>query len=272
MFIGEEANKQLLVEKLIQKFIRENIARNIDVHLEVYWSSSEPTATNDSNQGSYIRSYPLYIDCLELYNQGFQKDGIYTISLETGPRLVRCDQNNGGWTVIQRREYGEESFYRSGQLYVDGFGEVYGDYWIGLENIRYLTETSSSLVIEMETFGDTSPNEAFARYSNFQLDSGSNQYRLAVSGFEGDCDDGLEYHNGAKFSTYDFDNDIASDRDCADEGQGGWWYVMCYDSNLNGPYSHSSYVNVVNDAGITWASCWGYGYSLKRVEMKVKRN
>ncbi|KAL4228373.1 Ectonucleotide pyrophosphatase/phosphodiesterase member 6 [Mactra antiquata] len=49
MFIGEEANKQLLVEKLIQKFIRENIARNIDVHLEVYWSSSESTANKHSS-------------------------------------------------------------------------------------------------------------------------------------------------------------------------------------------------------------------------------
>ena len=52
----------------------------------------------------------------------------------------------------------------------------------------------------------------------------------------------MEYHNGARFSTVDNDNDLEHfERNCALlYGGGGWWYRDCYAANLNGLYGASS--------------------------------
>ena len=46
--------------------------------------------------------------------------------------------------------------------------------------------------------------------------------------------DSLEYHNNQPFSTYDRDNI----KRCASRRQGGWWYLKCLNSNLNGLYGN----------------------------------
>ena len=39
-----------------------------------------------------------------------------------------------------------------------------------------------------------------------------------------------------KFSTYDRDNDIDSNRHCAEQRRAGWWFKNCAFLNLNGVY------------------------------------
>jgi len=54
-----------------------------------------------------------------------------------------------------------------------------------------------------------------------------------VSGYSGNAGDGLSYHNGMKFSSYDRDNDPWSTRhpiyknNCAVYYGGGFWYKSC---------------------------------------------
>ena len=74
-------------------------------------------------------------------------------------------------------------------------------------------------------------------------------------------------HLGYKFSTRDQDNDVWPGS-CALAYKGGWWYLNCHHSNLNGLYlggKHASYANSVN-----WRHFKGYYYSLKFTEMKIR--
>ena len=52
----------------------------------------------------------------------------------------------------------------------------------------------------------------------------------------GDGNDGLSYHNGQMFSTYDVDQDGLRSMHCAVHRHGGWWYKSCVFANLNGKY------------------------------------
>jgi ficolin len=46
---------------------------------------------------------------------------------------------------------------------------------------------------------------------------------------------GLSYHNGRHFSTFDMDRDRTG-WNCAIQDHGGWWYRGCAYANLNGEY------------------------------------
>ena len=54
------------------------------------------------------------------------------------PYYVYCDMEteSGGWIVIQTRSDGSVDFFRNWVEYVHGFGNVAGEYWIGLEKLH----------------------------------------------------------------------------------------------------------------------------------------
>jgi ficolin len=203
---------------------------------------------------------------------GYAEDGVYVIQPSEGANIdVWCDMSNGGWTVIQRRQDGSVDFYRDWDEYVDGFGTTIGEYWLGLKYINILTTIGSELYIEMEKFEHdyVSPASAFAEYSTFKVNGESDEYRLSVSGYNGNCADSFINHNGWKFTTFDNDNDGRGSGNCAVDYNGAWWYRACHVCNLNGLYlggSHTEY-----GKGITWSTCWGQEYSLKRSVMKIRR-
>ena len=75
-------------------------------------------------------------------------------------------------------------------------------------------------------------------------------------------------HNGAPFSTKDADNDEWPNN-CAFSFKGAWWYTKCHNSNLNGQYLKGSHESSAD--GVNWKHWTGNNYSLKRVEMKLRR-
>ena len=174
--------------------------------------------------------------------------------------------NGGGWTVFQRRMDGTVDFYLNWADYNKGFGDLNGEFWLGLNKINRLTAAqSTSLRVDLEDFDG---NKRYATYSTFKVGNADTEYTLTVSGFGGNAGDSLIYpHNGMKFSTKDNDNDKTS-ANCAISYKGAWWYNKCHRSNLNGLYlvgSHSSFAN-----GVNWYTFKGYYYSLKTTEMKLR--
>ncbi|CAB4013219.1 Hypothetical predicted protein [Paramuricea clavata] len=174
--------------------------------------------------------------CSSLYKSGRRRDGVYTINPDgLGSFQVRCDMqtDGGGWTVFQRRQDASVDFYRGWQDYKNGFGDLNGNFWLGLDRIRRLTKSGQN-VLRVDLM-DWTNDTAYAKYGSFSVASESKGYRLKLRGFSGNAGNSLNYHNGMKFSTYDRDND-QDGRNCAMSFPGAWWYKSCHNSNLNGPY------------------------------------
>ena len=176
------------------------------------------------------------------------------------------ETDGGGWTVFQRRQDGSVYFYRNWTDYENGFGNLTGEFWLGLSKIHCLTkEGSNTLRVDLEDFDG---NTVYANYSTFSISNGSTEYILTVGGYSGTAGDSLTFHNGSRFSTYDNDNDAWSDS-CAQTRTGAWWYNDCDRSNLNGEYFH--YSKYSNDV-IHWYFWKNARISLKFTEMKTRHN
>ena len=184
---------------------------------------------------------------------------------------VYCDMvtDGGGWSVFQRRQDGSVNFYRNWIDYEDGFGNLTGEFWLGLGKINRLTkEQSNTLRVDL---GDFDGNTRYAQYTTFSVGNSTTEYTLTVGGYSGIAGDSLTYHNGRKFTTRDNDNDQWYDMNCASQwSHGAWWFNNCFTSHLNGQYYHNPVVSPHN--GIIWATWRGWYYSLKFTEMKTRRN
>jgi len=189
---------------------------------------------------------------------------------------MRNDDGDEGnpWMIIQRRQDGSEDFFRGWTDYVNGFGNVNSEYWLGLDNIHSLTKDDKyELRIDLEDFeGEV----RFAHYSKFVVEAGP-FYTLRIGGYTGDAGgDSMRASNNYKFSTRDHDQDVGAWHDitnCAEHYEGGFWYSDCYWANLNGPWGAGGRSKGVNgnSNGIIWKDWKGWGYSLKRVVMKIRQ-
>ena len=158
---------------------------------------------NENNQTAELSdcSYKARINTnsgVQLINPG---DGLV-------PFHVYCDMDThgGGWTVFQRRFDGSVDFFLGWNDYEQGFGNVSGEYWLGLQQVHRLTRSGGwTLRIDME---DYDGNVKYAQYEDFQIGDAASFYQLSIGAFSGTVGfDGLAYHNGRAFSTKDNDHD-----------------------------------------------------------------
>lgn len=177
-----------------------------------------------------------------------------------------------------------------------GFGNLDGEYWLGLEHLYWMTKQAQyKLRVMLE---DWQGRQVFAEYDSFSLEPESDWYRLRLGQYSGNAGDSLSWHNNKAFTTLDRDKDsytglsspppphlvvallavelwlltavILSAGNCAHYQKGGWWYHMCAHSNLNGVWYRGGHYRSRYQDGVYWAEFHGGSYSLKRVSMMIK--
>ncbi|XP_005099729.1 uncharacterized protein LOC101849539 [Aplysia californica] len=212
-------------------------------------------------------------DCYDLYKKGQTRNGmgrIFVIGLGMYVS-VYCNMEAGGWTVLLRREDGQEDFYRDYQQYKDGFGGTRGEHYLGNEVVHYITNQKRySLGVSLE---DWEGNHKTATYDHFWLDGEDDAFKLHIYGYSGDAGDGLNKHSGMKFSTYDADNDALKTEmggSCAKRFHGAGWYYKCYSSNLMGRYYQGGKIPEKLYDGITWKPWLGPNYSMKTAVLAIR--
>ncbi|CAL9688973.1 unnamed protein product [Knipowitschia caucasica] len=199
-------------------------------------------------------------DCNELFQQGERLSGVYAIKPDTSePFMVFCDMTKGE-TVIQRRTDGSIDFDQNWEKYEHGFGDLHGEFWLGLKRIYSLSVKGNSVLhIQLEEWKQS--RQLFEH--RFNLDGPQSDYTIQVLQAE-DFSDLLGNHTDTRFSTKDRDNDHQPHHNCAKDTGGGWWFHACGGTNLNGKYMKSR----TRKKGIQWRA--GKKSSLKFIQMSVR--
>ena len=91
--------------------------------------------------------------------------------------------DGGGWTVFQRRQDGSVDFYRNWTDYKNGFGNMSGEFWLGLDKINRLTgDNDMKLRVDLEDF---EVGKKYAEYSAIVVEDENENYTLSVGVYEG---------------------------------------------------------------------------------------
>ncbi|KFB41097.1 AGAP011225-PA-like protein [Anopheles sinensis] len=231
--------------------------------LDMLTNSLQNISTLSENSKKILEAQ--FMNPVRSCRQVMKLSGRYLIHVEENskPFEVFCEQNkfDGGWTVIQHRFDGSIDFFRNWIEYRNGFGKLDGEFWLGLEYVHQLTKNRPhELLVEMKDFHG---NYIYARYDAFELGSEFEKYELKKLGtYSGTAGDSMGGHKNHNFSTFDRDNDVPSDENCAERWHGAWWYNYCYTSNLNGLYQ-----NTTDDAR---AMSW-YNFKFDRRSLSYSR-
>ncbi|KAI6171585.1 hypothetical protein M3Y97_01032900 [Aphelenchoides bicaudatus] len=195
-------------------------------------------------------------NCRTLQNSGKNTSGPHQITLNGSTYTILCDQqlDGGGWTVIQQRLNGKETFWnRLWDDYKNGFGVVGENetFWAGNDLIHLLSsQQDGNVTLRVELYGDRNPNSSnkdafywsdyFFKFRTTQF-----KYRQRSRSQKGNASSGwydFTYSNGLKFSTIDHINDPMED--CQLKYHlGGWWTKYCSLASLNGEYDPKQFGN-----------------------------
>ncbi|NXF91399.1 ANGL5 protein, partial [Eubucco bourcierii] len=216
--------------------------------------------------------------------------GLYIIHPEGSnyPFEVLCDMDfqGGGWTVLQKRTDGIVPFQRTWSEYLDGFGDLSGEFWLGLRKIFNVVNqkaTSFSLCVDLESEND---KHAYASYDGFWIEDEACSFMIHLGRYSGNAGDAFREHRKADnqnlmpFSTLDVDNDGCRPtctikeqpvKSCSKfSGNTGWWFNQCGLANLNGVHR---YTGRFLETGIQWDT-WTVNnkpVKIKSVSMKIRR-
>ena len=186
---------------------------------------------------------------------------------DTAVQKARCDFEDGGeWTVILRRKADvsqQVNFTRLWKSYEYGFGDLNTEFWYGLHNVHYLT-TKEEVELQIKVKQDDGTGQVWT-YGTFRVDGPENDYTLHIGQAEGPSNgyDSMTAYNGAKFGTYEVDNDHWSGGICGAYYKAGWWFKGCVDNGcvLTGPHDNNR---------LFWLNSQGTQTYFPYAEMKIR--
>ena len=85
--------------------------------------------------------------------------------------------------MFQKRLDGSVDFYRGWADYKRGFGNLNGEFWLGLDKINRLTKSNNRLRVDLE---DTTGKTAYAEYDVFAVTSERTKYQLSLGTYSGE--------------------------------------------------------------------------------------
>ena len=99
--------------------------------------------------------------------------------------------------VLQNRQNGLVNFNKTWAEYAEGFGTISGEFWLGNDNINYLTANQQFLLrIELETFEGI---RKIAEYGDFSLGDSSSNYTLDIGYYHSRSDAGECYNKSCLY-------------------------------------------------------------------------
>ena len=84
--------------------------------------------------------------------------------------------------MFQRRQDGSVDFFRNWTDYKIGFGNMSGEFWLGLYKINRLTKKNMELRVDLEDFEG---GKRYAKYSKFVVKDEKENYKLTAEGYDG---------------------------------------------------------------------------------------
>ncbi|XP_006010495.1 angiopoietin-related protein 3 isoform X2 [Latimeria chalumnae] len=182
----------------------------------------------------------------------------YLTENKTGATAIHSD---GGWTVIQRRIDGSVDFDQTWDRYVNGFGDLEGEFWLGLEKLYFMSQQGDYILhIELK---DWKNSKRFIEYI-FSLGSKETHYILQLTQTAGNVPNAMSEQTKMRFSTKE-------DSNCGENHSGGWWYNACDETNLNGKYIKlRARGKTERRKGMYWKSEGEKFYTLKSTKMMIR--
>ena len=99
-------------------------------------------------------------------------DGIHEFQFDGAPNSTQVECDRDGWTIIQSRgQFNNRNtyFYRRWKSYVEGFGVPGAEFWMGLDNIFFLTRQKN---YELRvTLTDANGEKGVGIWHSFKLDN-----------------------------------------------------------------------------------------------------
>ncbi|XP_052761880.1 microfibril-associated glycoprotein 4-like [Mya arenaria] len=208
-------------------------------------------------------------DCNDIYRQKkTAADGVYSIRLWKSHTVIQVvcvrSSDGAGWTVFQNRFDGSVNFYRYLTDYTNGFGNISGEYWLGLKYIKELADQGMTTIRMEVTAADGT--SAFEEWPDFSLDDAPGYMQHVGGNGQGTAGDQDNW-----FTSYN-KNFTAKGSYCGDIAQGGWWYYSCSYINLNGPYKTPGIIPTgVIDKHFMYYYSFRHNEALKASRMMLRR-
>ncbi len=211
--------------------------------------------------------------------KGQRENGTTELLINGSLIRVYCDMitDGGGWIVFQKRTNSSVNFNRDWKAYENGFGNLQGNFWLGLEALHNLTKGGNfALRIDLQA---ADGDRGYAKYTNFKIGSKEEKYKMTFDNYTGNIGNGLENSNGRPFAT--FDQDVRASFTgvvCATEYKGGWCFgsVYCFNGLLNNLYPGTTESTLppeysVNADFMSWQAWKNVFGNILFSEMKIKQ-